>query len=579
MKNFTYLLAAALLSTSAAFAQSAIVQEPSLGARSARSITAKSDQASPFVAYSMDGNNAVAQQAPSNVAIPTFPTDDPVTETPEGTLFKNYMRKGYSFFNPGFGIYYTTVDGTLGSYVEAPDGTIWLARAISRLSTGYLRLDKQSEGHYVAKTPQTIYSLEGNVYYATRLTLHETTNGFSYSLDSIDVDTVDTDMAFTYQDGVLKQVNTETVEYGGKQYPIELLALTDRAARWYGYGDAQIEVAPCTEVAAVLPSSVTLQDYLLTTRSLESDGTVSTNSQIVSCGIDGNDFYLNDPYHNADNMWAKGSIDGNSLTFPSQYVGVDEDNFRHVWFLPTSYSYAYVEDYESYTTVNKFISSLNFTLDEATNTYVAADSTGFAINGNPNTLIYFGVYSQPTLMPYYDVPATPADPSFDSIDPYDEESGMGAFAVNIPSTSVDGSFLNTEKLFFNIFFDSPNAETFSPDEYTELTDDLTDIPYGFTDEWDFYASGDLHTIYFYTAAENVGVQSFYTGGGETHRSNMVWYPEVPTSVKGLDNGTANVKSETFYDLQGRRLNTPVHGINLKVTTYADGSKHTSKVLK
>lgn len=581
MNNFTYVLAAALLSTSAAFAQSPIAPKHSLSARTANMIIDKNAQATPLAACSMDGSNAVMQQAPaSKVATPTFPDDGPVTETPEGTLFKNYMRKGNSFYNTGFGVYYTSADGAIGQYVEAPDGTIWLARPISKLSTGYLRLDKESEGQYVAKTPQAVYTSDGRVYYAVRLTLRETDRGtMTYGLDSVDVDKVDTDMPFTYTDGVLKQANTETVDLSGKAYPVELLGLTDNNASWYGYGDAQIEVAPCAEIASALPSSATLQDYQLTTRSLDSDGTVSTVTQIVSCGIDGNDFYLNDPYHNADNMWAKGTLDGNSLTFPSQYVGVDEDNFRHVWFLPTSYSYQYVENYESYTTVNKFISSLDFTLDEATNTYVAADSTGFAINGHPNTLLYFGVYSQPTLKPYSDAPATPADPSFDSYDPYTEEAGMGAFLVNIPATSVDGTFLNTEKLFFNVFFDTPNAETFSPDEYTGLTDDLTDIPYNFTDEWDFYVTGDQHLIYFYTAAENVGVQSFYTGGGEKRRSNMVWYPEVPTSVKNLNNSNANVKSETYYDLQGRRLSAPAHGINLKVTTYADGSKHTVKVLK
>ncbi len=581
MNNFTYVLAAALLSTSAAFAQSSIAQRHSLNAKTAKVITDKDAQATPFVACSLEGNNAEMHQAlASKIATPTFPDGGPVTETPEGTLFKNYMRKGNSFYNTGFGIYYQSADGVLGQYVEAPDGTLWLARPISRLSTGYLRIDKESEGSYVAHTPQAVYTSDGRVFYAVRLTLHETERGtLTYGLDSVDVDKVDTDMPFTYTDGVLKQTNTETVDCSGKQYPVELLGLTDNNTSWYGYGDAQIEVAPCTEVASALPSSATVQDYVLTTRSLANDGTVSTESQIVSCGIDGNDFYLNDPYHQADNMWAKGSLDGNTLTFPSQYVGVDEDNFRHVWFLPTSYSYQYLENYESYTTVNKFISSLNFTLDEATNTYVAADSTGFAINGNPNTLVYFGVYSQPTLTPYSDTPATPADPSFESYDPYTDEAGMGAFYVNIPSVSVDSTFLNTEKLFFNIFFDSPNAETFSPDEYTGLTDDLTDIPYGFTDEWDFYATGDRHLIYFYTAAENVGVQSFYTGGGEICRSNMVWYPEVPTSVKNLSNNNASVKSETYYDLQGRRLSAPAHGINIKVTTYADGSKHTQKVLK
>ncbi len=582
MKNFTYVLVAALLSTSAAFAQTSFTQERSLNERTAKSVTAKSNPANLLVARSMDRSNALMHKAPaSKVALPTFPEEDPVTEAPEGTTFTNYIRKGSAFYYSWFGIQMVELNGALGTYVEAPDGTLWLGSAISKLTgSGYLRLDKVSDGKYVAKTPQTIYSEDEYVYYATRLTLQETETGLTYALDSIDENTVDTDVPFTYKDGVLKQTNDETAEYSGYEYPVELVGLTDESANWYGYGDAQIEVSPCTETAATVPSSATVGDYLLTTRNLSTDGEVSETKAVVKCAKDGNDFYLQDPYHNSDDMWVKGSVDGNKLTFLTQYLGVDEENSTHVWFVPTTYSDVYYEDYDYYTTSSSVGSSLDFTLDEATNTYVAADSTGFAINAKPDGLYYFDVYDQPTLSPFTEVAATPADPEFTYLTSYNEDYGYGSFAVYIPSTDVDSTlFLNPNKIYFNVFFDGDQPETFTPDDYSELTENMTNVPYTFYDSWDFYVSGDLHTVYFYSDVDCVGVQSFYTGGGETHCSNVVWYPEVPSSIKNLNNSNANVKSETFYDLQGRRLSAPAHGINLKVTTYADGTKHTQKVLK
>ena len=580
MKNFTYVLVAALLSTSAAFAQSSFTQMRSLNQRTAKLVTPKSNPATNLVARSMDRSNALVHKAPaSKVALPTFPTEEPVTDAPEGTFYTNYLRKGFAFYNSWLGVMGSENDGALGTYVEGPDGTLWLGSGISKLTgSGYLRLDKESEGNYVAKTPQAIYSEEGTVYYATRLTLQETEDGnLTYALDSVSADEVDTDVPFTYKDGVLKQVNADlNPDY---DYPVELIALTDNEANWYGYGDAKIEVCPNTETAAVLPSTATVSDYMLTTRDLSSSGEVSYSSAIVKCGKDGNDFYLQDPYHNSDDKWVKGSVDGNKLTFLPQYVGVDEDLKNHVWFLPTTYSDGYLEDYDYYYTESSVGTSLDFTLDEASNTYVAADSTGFAVNGKPDELYYFGVYNQPTLTPFTEVAATPADPEFDEFMSYNDEYGYGAFAVNIPATDADGTFLNPNKMYFNVFFDGDQPETFSPDDYEALTEEMTNVPYKFTDSWDFYVSGDLHTIYYYADVDCVGVQSFYTGGGETHCSNVVWYPEVPASIKNLNNSNANVKSETYYDLQGRRLSTPVHGINLKVTTYADGTKHTQKVLK
>lgn len=579
MKNFTYVLVAALLSTSAAFAQSPLTQERSQRVRNAQLMTAKENPATKLVARSMDRSNAVMQKASCKVTLPTFPTDDPVTEAPEGTPLKDGYRKGYAFYNSYFGVMGTEVDGAVGSYVEAPDGTLWLANTISKLTgSGYLRLDKVSDGNYVAKTPQTIYGESGTNYYATRLVLTEDGEYLTYALDSLDEKTCDTDVPFTFKDGTLKQVNADVDEDYG--YPRELIALTNNEGAWYGYGDAQIEVAPNTETPVTFPTTLTPKDYVLSTRSLSSDGTVAQNNQIVQVAVDGNDFYLHDPYHTELDMWAKGTAEGNKVQFLTQYLGADEASGNHVWFMPTTYSDEYWEDYDYHYSSSTAATSLDLTYDADADRYTAADSTGFAINGKPSELYAFDTYSQPVLTPFNEVAATPADPSFEEYMAYDESYGYGGFAVTVPTTDADGNFLNPNKLYYNVFFDgSEDPETFSPDDYVYLTEEMTDVPSSFADSWDFYVSGDLHTIYFYSDAETVGVQSTYTGGGETHSSNLVWYD--PTGIKGLatSSNKADVKSVTYFDLQGRRLSTPTHGINLKVTTYADGSKQAEKVLK
>ena len=116
------------------------------------------------------------------------------------------------------------------------------------------------------------------------------------------------------------------------------------------------------------------------------------------------------------------------------------------------------------------------------------------------------------------------------------------------------------KLYYNIYFDgSEEPETLSPDDYQNLTEEMTNVPYDFSDNYDFLCDGTTHTFYFYVAEyNNIGVSPPYTGGGETHRSNIVWATN-PTSIKGVSSDSKSVKSVNYYDLSGRQVSAPAQG--------------------
>ena len=82
-----------------------------------------------------------------------------ITETPEGVMHDNLYRhsdayvRGWTSSKPG------VYDGAVGKLVEAPDGTLYIFNPISSLASDtWLKLDKVSDGKYVAKLPQLIYS-------------------------------------------------------------------------------------------------------------------------------------------------------------------------------------------------------------------------------------------------------------------------------------------------------------------------------------------------------------------------------------------------------------------------------------
>ena len=126
-------------------------------------------------------------------------------------------------------------------------------------------------------------------------------------------------------------------------------------------------------------------------------------------------------------------------------------------------------------------------------------------------------------------PATPADPEILRVGNYDSEQGYGSVAFTIPVEDVDGNDLNEEDLYYQLFSRIDGKEepiVFTPEICERLTEDMTEIPYTFTDNWDFEDKGTYKVVFlnynFNLNYEAIGVQSIYKGGGETNKSEIVW---------------------------------------------------------
>ena len=71
----------------------------------------------------------------------------------------------------------------------------------------------------------------------------------------------------------------------------------------------------------------------------------------------------------------------------------------------------------------------------------------------------------------------------------------------------------------------------------------------------------------------------YTAGGVTNVSEITWWKEpVGTSVSGLDADVKPVRTD-WFDMQGRRLDSPSKGVYVVRKTMPDGSVITSKHVK
>lgn len=289
----------------------------------------------------------------------------------------------------------------------------------------------------------------------------------------------------------------------------------------------------------------------------DEEGSIETKaySTHVMVGFDGNDVYIQGLSEWLPEAWVKGTLSGNgkTVTIPSgQYLGKYEmELFGVSDYLFISAVNLETQEYED----------IVFTYDTDAKTFSTAQDV-LVLNDVDDTYEW---YNDITLTPVVEMAATPATPSVVLITTGGEYGASVQF--EIPTVDVNGNEMLTSKLSYVIYVEKDGQAqklTLEAGVYEELAEDMTEIPYTFTDEWDIYAGG--YMIYLNQGADEIsswtkiGVQSIYTGGGERHESEIGWY-EIEDEV--YEDGIVGVKSQmsnVIYDMQGRRVSKPTHGL-------------------
>ena len=152
-----------------------------------------------------------------------------------------------------------------------------------------------------------------------------------------------------------------------------------------------------------------------------------------------------------------------------------------------------------------------FSIYEANTTITLNDGSEFAIPVIP------------------DVAAVPADPAVYQLGAYNASKGYGYVALDIPTTDADGNLIKESKLYYQLFSDIEHDVqpiVFTPDLYENLTEDMTEIPYTFNDDYDFNVSGAYKLVflnYDFSDYNRIGVKSIYKGGDEVNETEIQWY--------------------------------------------------------
>ncbi len=271
--------------------------------------------------------------------------------------------------------------------------------------------------------------------------------------------------------------------------------------------------APEKPEAVVIPAGLDTSLYKFDGRDTYQDKLVI---KYVYVGFDADTVYIKGMSDYVTEGWIKGVKDAEGIyQFPEVFLGVFE---------------SYLGDYDVFT------QATSMTYDALKDRFVCDEfitlADGYALDE----------FAEIVLSKFSEVAATPADPAFTDFKFADVTYPSVEFEIPLIGTADED--LNPEKLSYIFFIQKGNEQSplvFTTDLYQELEDDLTEIPYNFSDDWDIYNG----LIYLNQSEEEVrtweklGLQSIYRGGDEEHKSNIVWF-DVKAYWEAIEEGIEHI---------------------------------------
>ena len=501
---------------------------------------------------------ATVAKAPAAYARAVKKAPEMITEQPAGKLYKDMYGYSEGFVSMWGMIYEDKKDGVARDFVVGDDGAYYLKSPISFQPTdSWIKGEKGIGDTIVFKLPQQIYLLDDGYstpvkYYASRMKFKLVNGENQYVIDESSQD-----MKFVWRNDSLIKTDKDL-----------LLGMTSEAGSWNGLGDLVSESTPCPFTNAAPKDPSKARKYIFTFHPSERN----TTQRISEVVIEGDDFYANNISADVPEAWIHGTIEGKKVTFSdAQFLGLDKNAMQYRFNFPANVAY----NQATYETDYRTLSSVSFDYDPATQNLTNCQYGFMANYGYRLIALEMEVMMQPTFEVWNGIVAKPQNPMRLQYQPATTQSGWVTF--DLSRYNADNSFMDQNNVYFNIYFDD-ELVTFYPDQYTGLTEEMTDVPIDFADaRFDFQTFGSSHRVVIYDSGfQRCGVQAMYKDGDNTLYSDIVY---SDGTVSGISSATsAATTAPTYYDLSGRSVARPEHGVFIQKSLAADGTLQTRKVV-
>lgn len=459
--------------------------------------------------------------------------------------------------------------------VWGDDNTVYFPNFISMLPTGtYVKASADGD-KITMKLPQCVY-LEEYEY-------DDEIVRSTYLLSGLDAEYIDGDYIMYYPMEEEMEVTftigddgTVTMDPLEGADTIGLVGNDGYESYWMGFAEFSMFFTPAGNTR-VDPSTLENTPYSFITTGYDTPQTTEPEfGYKVNIAFDGDDVYFSGLCLDETRWWFKGHRDGDKVTV---------DNNQKMGTLAGVYNISLMfckRDPEAYGGFSLLPAETQFVFnyDEANRIFTTATpEVVLIVNALPDQIYYLTMAENPTFVYQPDAAGTPRDPWNLVFNAKGYESvGYGLLDVNLPVVSTDGVLLDRENMYYQIYIDGELMEL-DADEYG-LPETTTDIPYNFYKQAIVCSRlSTCHEMIFHIEGfDKIGVKLFNVFDGITYESNLV---ELEVESGGVtsgisETGDANVVSETFLDLSGRRIHNPGKGIFVKRTVLDNGTIVNSK---
>lgn len=345
---------------------------------------------------------------------------------------------------------------------------------------------------------------------------------------------------------------------------------------WQGAGDIYLYLSSVPDKTVVSPEDLNYVDYNLIYNNIY---------QGIEVGFDNNDVYFKglctfDP--SLKDALVKGTLKDGKIILPTgQYFGISEEYLNTIFFMTGESS---VNTDENGASFRKFNMNDELVFEYDADKHLMTSTDDYCMSVTMAEPYYYDFVLDPVIReadPNLEVKEL-LQPVYWDFYPQNDEYGLPNQVVFIiPQVSAEFIPLDTNRIFYQVFVDGELFE-FLPDEYERLTEPMTNVPFGFNDDWDFYGEGALQYAYIAPFdVESLSVRTLYTNNdGSTIYSPMLYY--IGTDPSGIRNKTtdrATVLSTEWCDLTGSRIVAPGKGISIRLERMSDGTTHSSLIAK
>lgn len=281
---------------------------------------------------------------------------------------------------------------------------------------------------------------------------------------------------------------------------------------------------------------------------------------------------------------------------PNQFIGIEAD----LYYIVTSTVYRTSEGELEQNNNNPAYFNLERDSDGKIQSITADPDSNFflAFNDDPFYFWEFDSFEnlELTLQETFEgIPGTPYDAYYED---YSELMGANFVFFRLSSFSYNGDIIDINNLYYSVFINGEPVEFEQTDGIDLNGDDVVMyngikeptylIPYTFANDVDLYEdTGGTFIVGLYAEGiDNVGVQGVYVYNDTETRGGLVTI-DTATGEQSITPGTdtkveyinvADVVSAEYYDLQGRKVAAPAHGLFVKKYKLKDGSTKAVKVM-